>query len=359
MVKNLIIALVVLNSTINAQQKTKVYKLSQANTSAAKTALMPTSPSTLYTFSTFTAAYQPITGTSLTNGLKWDEPEHTIPLGFTFKLYNKTASTFTLNGGSYVTDDNTANLLTVASPFFEDLCDRAYTSSSNEGDPGGVSGISYTVSGTAGNRIARIQVSNASFYGEVGTATLNPSFTNFQIWLYETTNVIEFRFGSTSISNLNSNFTLGSQGFICGLFEDCDFVANPINSNMLDGTVNVPIHTGFDLGNIPSSVPGLTGQNNLNGRVYRFTYNGLTTNITSNEINEAFTVYPNPAKEYISIKSSNANIINQVSVCDLNGKVIVSEKAETVSLTNLSAGIYLLKIETNNGTYFKKLTKSE
>jgi hypothetical protein len=357
MIKKIFFALMVLNCTVNAQQKTKVYPLLPANASTAKTALMPIPSSTLYTFSTFTAAYQTITGTSVTNGLKWDEPEHTISLGFPFKLYNKTASTF--NGGSYVTDDNAAPLLTAASPFFEDLCDRSYTSSSNEGDPGGVSPITYTVSGTVGNRIARIQISNAGFYGEIGTATLNPSFTNFQIWLYETSNIIEFRFGPTSISNLASNFTLGSQGFICGLFEDCDFTNSPNNSNMLNGSVGSPTQTGFDLSNIPSTIPSITGQNNLNGRVYRFTYNGLSTRIAFNELNEVFTVYPNPVKEYITIKSNNANNINQVSVCDLNGKVILSEKAETINLTNLVAGIYLLKIETNNGIYFKKLTKSE
>ncbi len=359
MMKKILFGLMVLNGTINAQQKTKVYNLSQANVSIAKAALMPIPSSTIYTFSTFTAAYQPITGTSVTNGLKWDEPEHTIPLGFTFKLYNKIASTFTLTGGSYVTDDNAATLLTAASPFFEDLCDRSFNNSSSEGDPGGVSPITYTVSGAVGSRIAKIQISNAGFFGEVGTATLNPSFTNFQIWLYETTNVIEFRFGPTSISNLAANFVLGTQGFVCGLFEDCDFTNNPNNSNMLSGTVGTPTQTGFDLSNPPSSAPALTGQNNLNGRVYRFTYNALTTNITSNELNSVFSVYPNPAKEYVSIKSNNTNGIKQVSICDVNGKVIATEKAETISLTNLAVGLYLLKIETDNGTYFKKLTKSE
>lgn len=362
MIKHLLIGLTVLSCSVKAQEKAKFFTRPSANTENAKILLMPIPASTLYSFSTFTAPYQPIVGTSLSNGLKWDETEHSVPLGFNFNLYNKTVSTLTINGGSYITDDNTSNLLTAASPFFEDLCDRAYTTASNEGDPGGVSPITYTITGTPGNRIALIQVSNAGFYGEVSTSTVsNTSFTNFQIWLYETTNVIEFRYGPTNVSNLASNFVAGTQGFVCGLFEDWDFSNNPPNSNMLNGNVSAPAQTGFDLSSLPlfTSVPTLTNQNNLNGRVYRFTYNGLTTGIKTNDPNNAFSVYPNPAKDVITVKSNVANTIRQISICDINGRVITTENSESVTLTGFNTGMYILKIETDQGTFFKKITKSE
>ena len=99
------------------------------------------------------------------------------------------------------------NYLTTGSPIFEDLCDRAFNpNTDNEGDPGGISPISYTTTGIAGSRICKIQVSNAGFYGENNQNGTSVSFINYQLWLYETTNDIEFRYGSVSIQTPSLNF---------------------------------------------------------------------------------------------------------------------------------------------------------
>src|SRR5262249_44510428 len=160
-------------------------------TAAAKTATV--APNNAYSFLTYTAPYQSINGISLNMGTVWDEQEYKVPLGFNFKLYNKQNDTIRFFGGSIVSFDdiNANNPVAAASPMYEDLCDRAWdTFSSSEGDPGGLSDLSYTVVGNPGQRVCIIQTRNAGFYGEIDALTASTSSLSFQVWLYETSNVV-------------------------------------------------------------------------------------------------------------------------------------------------------------------------
>ena len=89
-----------------------------------------------------------------------------------------------------------------------------------------------------------------------------------------------------------------------------------------------------------------------------YTDNLLSTNdfTNSNDI----VVYPNPTVETISINSVN-NPINVVSVFSMDGKFIISYKNPitsdnyTINVQNLATGIYNLKVDTNNGSFSKKI----
>jgi hypothetical protein len=78
------------------------------------------------------------------------------------------------------------------------------------------------------------------------------------------------------------------------------------------------------------------------------------------EINE-FSLFPNPAKNSISIKLSNDNLATKIAIFDLTGKLILSQKLEnnpenTISIASLTKGIYMVSVETENGvSYSKKL----
>jgi uncharacterized protein (DUF1501 family) len=71
-------------------------------------------------------------------------------------------------------------------------------------------------------------------------------------------------------------------------------------------------------------------------------------------------IYPNPTVENISINSVN-NPINVVSVFSMDGKFIISYKNPitsdnyTINAQNLAVGIYTIKVDTNNGTFTKKV----
>lgn len=74
-----------------------------------------------------------------------------------------------------------------------------------------------------------------------------------------------------------------------------------------------------------------------------------------------FSLFPNPAKNSISIKLSNDNLATKITIFDLTGKLLLSQKLEnnpenTISTAALTKGIYLVSVETENGiSYSKKL----
>ena len=69
-------------------------------------------------------------------------------------------------------------------------------------------------------------------------------------------------------------------------------------------------------------------------------------------------IYPNPAKEFVNISSSVE--INKIEVYNLLGKKVSSSSNlinNTLDISNLSKGMYLLKLTSEKGTATKKIVK--
>lgn len=81
---------------------------------------------------------------------------------------------------------------------------------------------------------------------------------------------------------------------------------------------------------------------------------------TNNFSAETFKVYPNPASTELTIDS--ANNINNISVINMLGQEVFSRKVsstlETINISNLQSGIYLVKVDGNNGSSTQKFTKN-
>ncbi|MEN6511989.1 MAG: T9SS type A sorting domain-containing protein, partial [Chloroherpetonaceae bacterium] len=71
-------------------------------------------------------------------------------------------------------------------------------------------------------------------------------------------------------------------------------------------------------------------------------------------------VFPNPANDYLKIEQGEANI-SHVEIINLQGQIVKSQRIlgnqSTLDLTNLSTGVYILKIYTDSGFIIKKLIK--
>ncbi len=81
-----------------------------------------------------------------------------------------------------------------------------------------------------------------------------------------------------------------------------------------------------------------------------FVAEGVTLSVNQNEIS-SFVMYPNPAKDFITLKSANANSIVSADIFDLNGRKVLSPviKDETISVQSLAIGTYLLVAKDNEG----------
>ncbi|UAB76171.1 DUF6130 family protein [Mesoflavibacter sp. SCSIO 43206] len=80
--------------------------------------------------------------------------------------------------------------------------------------------------------------------------------------------------------------------------------------------------------------------------------------LTTQEFSQAnFSIYPNPTnKGYVNIKTTSNSAVN-VTVFDLLGKKVITKTLsnDTLNVSNLKAGVYLLNIEQNGASTTKKL----
>ncbi|MDI1356277.1 MAG: T9SS type A sorting domain-containing protein [bacterium] len=69
------------------------------------------------------------------------------------------------------------------------------------------------------------------------------------------------------------------------------------------------------------------------------------------------TIFPNPANDHLTIRSTTTAKVNYV-LYDLIGRAVLSSdfvSVKTIDVSDLANGTYLIKFETTNGTFYKKL----
>ncbi|WP_322971185.1 S8 family peptidase [Faecalibacter sp. LW9] len=76
---------------------------------------------------------------------------------------------------------------------------------------------------------------------------------------------------------------------------------------------------------------------------------------TSEVVKSKISVYPTVAKDVVNIKTQDK--IQKVDLIDLTGKLISTSKKETVDVSSLSSGVYILNVVTDKGTKTQKIVK--
>ncbi|GGD13788.1 T9SS type A sorting domain-containing protein [Flavobacterium orientale] len=78
-------------------------------------------------------------------------------------------------------------------------------------------------------------------------------------------------------------------------------------------------------------------------------------------VSSSMKIYPNPSKDFVTIESDNNYMIDAIQITDLNGRIIDSYSVNAneygLNISNLSKGVYLIRIATDNGVGVKKLVK--
>lgn len=311
-----------------------------------------------YTFSKTTATYSDLVGaTNLTAGNVWDDTIMAIPLGFNFKwaLANRTIDSIMIDtyGILYATEDFDPNAEfgnRIMMPYQTDLCDR----STNTGGTTPVSPVSYQTTGTPGNRICKIEFKNAGFYED----NSGNDAVNFQVWLYETSNEIEFRYGPQSVADIATCF-LGQAGPWINLaykssldlvnfkltVDSCTYVSgNTTTAAAVNST------TTIDLDNPPSTFAfvGLPA----NGQVFKWTPPGTSTSI--HDINGTFAaveVYPTQIEDRVFVQHTGN--MEWAVLYDHQGKRIqkfdVSATRNQLDMSFLASGFYTLTLHSTSG----------
>ena len=84
----------------------------------------------------------------------------------------------------------------------------------------------------------------------------------------------------------------------------------------------------------------------------------ITTSINQQSLNFQIDIFPNPTQTYLHIEASDK--LKKISLLNLNGKVINHyEKTTQIDMTNFLEGIYIVKIEDEEGNIFtQKVVKN-
>jgi hypothetical protein len=289
-----------------------------------------------YTFTQFTSAYSNLTATtSINNSAVWNfsgaspTPYYTLSITSLlpgFQLFGDAAYNMRIFGGAVAFYDNSSQQLHYINGFNlispDGMKDKGTTSS--------LSPISYVVTGASPNKILKVEWKNA---GHVNTAG---DVINVQIWMYQTTNVVEVHYGSTTFTNASStpiSIGIGHTYVPNGNVVEDDFLMNTPSNPVLSTTNN--IFTG-----IPA-----------NGVVYKFAPGSVGINELNKPL-QGIKIFPNPATGKFTIDVKNVKEdLNRAKVIITNviGEVILemtlnNQVSTVIDLTNKPKGIYFIKL---------------
>ena len=131
------------------------------------------------------------------------------------------------------------------------------------------------------------------------------------------------------MSSLNTHFGIGTDTEITSL-----------TIKWPSGTVDVILNP-----NINETITAIEGENPLS--------------INNNSLEEDLVIYPNPAKDMVTVSSSIPLNNAKYTIYDITGKQILnaSLKSNTINVSKLSTGIYVLKITVDGKSKTQKIIK--
>jgi hypothetical protein len=311
--------------------------------SAGVFAQLPVGPH--YLFTTYSSAFTPLEeGVSLDGGMIWDDPTWTVPLGFTFYTANDTITTLYVGElGTTVYGIQDDSLSDVFLPYFDDIA--------NADNDTLVSPVSYVVEGPPGFQICKIEWMNVGFYEDWAANGTYTNTTSFQLWLYENSNIFEYHYGPSNISDPSTVHMFGAPAaaFLENLNQNTGFDWEGFYS--VTGNTDAPTITTVTNAEVLAA-QGIPSYALLNGEpaegtVYRFapTFVNVEENSLAN-----FDVFPNPTSGLLNVfNPTQESVVAQILSAE--GKVIQVETLTSgrnaIQTDKLSSGFYLLRI---NGT---------
>lgn len=310
-----------------------------------------------YSLSTSTGTYTALSGASSANGTTpWDSTSNFAePLGFSgFIIDTTSTSFFYLQKGVYFSADTITRFALHGFLLMNaNLIDRGTGTSSS------LSPISFQTTGSAPNRIFKLEVANAGFAAEKATyGTLN-DYVNFQVWVYEGSNAVEIHIGDSHISGPHAAtywpVTGGSPAIGFGKRTDTlgsgtEYIVSgpPYSYDSIVYNKHNPTYVGQGF------FPGLPAS----GAIFTFTPTRLAVN---NVAVKNAKVYPTETSGTLKIDYFSS-IPAQYEVIAVNGsatgiKGSLVNGTTQLDVSKLAAGMYFVQIASNGTTNTTKFIK--
>jgi Secretion system C-terminal sorting domain len=291
-----------------------------------------------YSFNVLDEPYTPLTDSiSISVGEIWDDPEYFVPIGFTIQVIDEAWSQLLITApGALCIGDFQSDSIHLLIPVLEDICDVGLST--------GVSGspISYKVEGEPGSQIFKVEWSNVGFYEEYYQSNTNFNTFSFQLWLYEGTHVIEYRFGPSAVKGGNF-FQFGGPMSCVGE----DFVNGQKNAwqNLwyTSGDPQTPSIALMDPNDFMSVTP-LTGLP-ASGTVYHFG----PLFVGQEEIQTVgLKIFPTLVTDKLWIQTDEQKT-QRMELLDISGQLVESHllqnKLEHLDVSHLARGVYFVRID--------------
>lgn len=307
-----------------------------------------------YTFSTYNTPYVPLTGsTSLTNNNLWsayNSISGVANFGFNF-IADGTMTTAAINFNSGMiptavfSNQPNPSMGFVYAPLIALVSDRGIATGTAQ------SNISYKTEGVPGSRIFKLEWNNVGFYEEIIPDATSSDFMNVQLWLYEGSNIIEYHYGPSNISNPLQSFD-GDPGYGCGLYPQVNLSTGDIigSSYVLSGNGTTPTFAYTPLYEVYVTSPPVTGT------VYRFSPTSLNTQEV--RATTSVEIFPTLVTDHFNIKIKNSDKLKSVAVYDMSGKLLFRKgDTEQVSMSGYPAGIYTVGVQTASGQKSARIIK--
>lgn len=302
-----------------------------------------------YEFSVINDPYFDLTApNSISNADVWDDPFYITSTGFEVTLFDVLTNTIgIISPGSQVININEANpdTVQVLMPYMADIM--------NASDTIAVSPISYQLEGPPGNAVFKLEWKDVGFYGEWNATNSYFNTTNFQLWIYQNTGVIEFRYGPNTIKSGSVLHFFGT-GPLVLLGHNVAFDGSGWEGLWaLGGDPQNPTITTIPSGQQPLAEQSLTGEPE-SGTVYRFA--PVVIGTQEKQPIHQLSVWPTPASRELNITTLRGT---NYSIYNMQGQIMWSQTASStqmqIDITSWPAGSYCVKAIDGQSTRFVKL----
>ena len=177
---------------------------------------------------------------------------------------------------------------------------------------------------------------------------------------------------TNTISNITTSSATSGGSIINDLGSEISLRGVCYSTNINPTVLNSVVESGSGIGSYSCDLSNLSPNTTYYirafgtscfGTVYGNEYSFTTSNLGLNEffINTMFKIYPNPSKDFISVKinseliNSDYKIIDQLGRLMLKGKIILNE--QIIDINNLEKGVYIFSFEDNKNLTTKIIKK--